>query len=210
MRVDQQQGSPYQPARDAFARLADTLRAEPQALRELEAALAELIGPYNTVIYENRFLVGGAVEVFFIAAMRYAGLDVTDVGASNMRADFMVGGRIPFSVKSHLRGNPRSFRLINVLGSSEGAAWSEATIFVVHSRGFGYADPELLPDKAYRVSDAVLLRSRDVFALWDERPELFVECAVPTSNTEQATSRLASRTVANDILRERRLLRPIE
>ena len=62
----------YTAERRAFDWLRDT--CPEAARRDYEQAIRTLVERYNTTIYENRFVVGGAVEVFTWALLRSAGI----------------------------------------------------------------------------------------------------------------------------------------
>ena len=58
----------YTQEREIFERLKTNCSED--ARHEYELAIHTLLEHYNTTIYENRFVVGGAVEVFTYALLR--------------------------------------------------------------------------------------------------------------------------------------------
>ncbi len=70
-------------------RVFDRLRADlaPQVKREYEAAFNTLIERYNTTIKENRFITGGALEVFTYALLRSVGIECNLYGSQATHGD---------------------------------------------------------------------------------------------------------------------------
>lgn len=186
--------------RTAFRQFKQAVENDKVLKSDIEIALKELLGRFATTIYENRFVVGGALEVIMVAALRAAGIDATDVGAQEERLDIRIpnGG---FSIKGHFSGSG-NIRLINVLGDSEQANWNEATLFVLHGVGIGYADPELLSSVGaiQRTSDAIVIRYSALRAFFGDHPEWLIECEVPQSVQDKDASELVSRAIARQIL----------
>jgi hypothetical protein len=108
--------------RHVFAQLKRGVDSDAGLRQEIEYALDQLLGRFATSVRENRFVVGGALEVILTAALRAVGIDAADVGISEERIDIRIpsGG---FSVKGHFSG-AGNIRLINVLGDSTQAEWS--------------------------------------------------------------------------------------
>jgi hypothetical protein len=186
--------------RHAFAQLKRGVESDAGLKQEIEYALDQLLERFATSVRENRFVVGGALEVILTAALRAAGIDAEDVGISEERIDIRIpsGG---FSVKGHFSG-AGSIRLINVLGDSTQAEWSEGTLFVLHGIGIGYADPDLLGHEAVkREKDAVVLRYRRLKQFLSANPEYLISLQVPAATKDKIRSDLVSRAVAREILR---------
>lgn len=193
--------------RAAFHQFKQAVENDGVLKSDIETALKALLGRFATTIYENRFVVGGALEVIMVAALRAAGIDAIDVGTQEERLDIRIsdGG---FSVKGHFSGSG-NIRLINVLGESERANWNEATLFVLHGIGIGYADPELLNSigAIQRTGDAIVIRYNALRAFFRTHPEWLVECEVPQSLHEKDASELVSRAIARQILAQTQKLR---
>lgn len=147
--------------RRAFSDFRAGLERDKTLREEYELAIASVVRDYNTSIYENRFVTGGAVELFTLWAMRATGVEASVVGSQLPGADIQLpkGGRL--SVKFVFADRPGDIRLINVQGLSAAALWNHATLFIVASRGLHYADPDLLRNATRRTSDAVVIRWRD-------------------------------------------------
>lgn len=135
-------------------------------------------------------------------ARKLAGVHVT-------RHDICVGG-VNLSVKGSFRPRPATIRLVNVMGGSAGAAWHEPTIFVVSRVGIGYADPLLLRSRTRRERDAILLPYRELAALWAGSPALLFPADLPYSRDDKEGSDIASRIVADEILRYAKKLAPFD
>ena len=187
--------------RGAFAQLKQKIDHDDKLRQEVEYTLAQLLGRFATSVRENRFVVGGALEVILTAALRAAGVAAEDVGISEERIDIRIpnGG---FSVKGHFSGTG-NIRLINVLGDSTQAGWSEGTLFVLHGMGIGYSDPELLGAGATkREKDAIVLRYNQLRQFLETSPAYFISLQVPQATREEKQSELVSRAVAREILRD--------
>lgn len=195
--------------RAGFRAFRDSVAQRPGALRELEASVAEVFRTYDTVVRENRFIVGGVIEFLLGCALRAAGVPVQHKGASttdiDLRLDGAEGG---FSVKAILRG--RATNLVNVRGGSAGPdRWRSATLFLI-SGGLGivYADPALPwwvahRDRALRAtSDALEVTRRAVEEFAGSEPEWRIPCEFPasTSRGDPGAIRIASADVAATVL----------
>jgi len=186
--------------RSAFAQLKQAIDSNSILKREVEHALGLLLGRFATSVRENRFVVGGALEVILTATLRAAGIPAEDVGIREERIDIRIPGG-GFSVKGHFSG-VGNIRLINVLGDSAQTEWGEATLFVLHGIGIGYADPDLLGnDATKREGDAVVLRYKRLKEFLNASPEYRISVQVPSALKDRERSDLVSRAVAREILR---------
>ncbi|MCS6923413.1 MAG: hypothetical protein NZM10_03455 [Fimbriimonadales bacterium] len=192
--------------REAFRQFKQAVEEDGVLKSDIETALQELLGRFSTTIYENRFVVGGILEVIMVAALRAAGIDAQDVGVQQERIDIRIPGG-GFSVKGHFRSSG-TIRLINVLGKSSQAQWSEATLFVLHGIGIGYTDPDLIThlSAVQRVGDAVAIRYTALRSFFRANPEWLIPCSVPESTLDEASSELVSRALARQILDRTRKL----
>lgn len=191
----------YQAERDAFRTLKGFLNDSPSSRREVEVAFARLLGDYATSIRENRFVVGGAAEVIVCAAMRAAGVHASDATLTSTGGDISLPGDVQLSVKGRFSDKASSLRILNVLGASTAAAWQHGTLFMLSGVGIVYADPDLLPHRASRTSDAVTLSYRHLRAFLEANEEWVIRLDIPFALTDASRSRLTSRTVAFEILR---------
>lgn len=85
---------------------------------DYQVAVKKLVELYNTTIYENRFIVGGAVEVFTYALLRSVGIDCTLYGDQAQGGDILLPNNRTLSVKSRFRG-VAEIRLLNKMGDGE-------------------------------------------------------------------------------------------
>jgi len=195
----------FEAERLAFSKLKETVDNNSQLRSDIETALQQLLKQYNTTIRENRFIVGGVVEVILCTSLRAARIEAADVGISEQRADIVIPqGR--FSVKGHFSGTG-NIRLINVLGESSHTEWDTATIFVLSGVGIGYADPELLPNAVRRTSDALLLRFSSIRTFLEKNPKYLIVCQVPAATIGHDSDKLVSRLVAREILKQTKILK---
>lgn len=201
--------SPFDRSRDVARVFLTALSRDPELREDVQRSLSLLLTRYNTRIFENRFLVGGVAERIIAAAFVALGNDVSRLGVSITRTDIRVND-VHISVKGVFRPKARCVRLVNVMGVSASAAWNEPTLFVLAGRGIGYADPELLTAPAKRTGDALELAVRQLTTLWSSHPEYFLAMDIPFSREDAAGSDIASRIVADEILRYARRLRPFD
>lgn len=186
--------------REAFAKLKQAVENDAELREDIERSLRQLLERFATSIRENRFIVGGVLEVILVAAFKAAGVEASDVGASELRIDIRIpnGG---FSVKGHFSGGG-DIRLINVLGESPAAEWDTATLFVLHGVGIGYADPELIEaEHVKRVKDAVVLHYESLCDFLKNNINYLISCNVPRSKRNSESTELVSRIVAREILK---------
>jgi len=193
----------YAEERRSFAQFKNALETTPTLKAQYESAIASVVLEYNTSILENRFVTGGAVEIFTMWAMRSAGIDVAQVGAQLRGSDLQLprGGRISlkgvFAIAPQAgRAETRTTNLINVQGHIEGAVWADATFFLLAARGLYYADPDLLPDRAYPTGGALSIRMKDVVDFGARNPQFHCDLAVAEKTALTANSKVASRAVA--------------
>ncbi len=212
--MNAQNQQPFYAEREAFRRFKQAVEEDPELKNEIEAVLNDLLGQFATSIYENRFIVGGALEIIITAALRAAQVDATEVGADEERLDIRIpqGG---FSVKGHF-SKGGDIRLINVLGKSEQARWNEATLFVLYEVGIVYADPLILQEKGYTnavrtTGDAIAVSLKQLRAFYTSNPEWLIACAVPAPLREKQLSKLVSREIAKQIIaKTQKLKRALE
>ncbi len=187
--------------RRAFDRLRADLSAEAQA--EYETAIRQLLERYNTTIHENRFVVGGAVEVFTYALLRSVGIDCTLYGDQAAAGDILLPNDRKLSVKGSFTARVTSIKLINQLGTGS-RPWSTATLFVVSGIGIVYGDPDIVDGEHIRVTgDGTELRAAGLRALADE-PANVIEMEIVSKPPTEMTgfSHKASTALARQILFE--------
>ncbi len=187
-------------------RVADT---SPGLLNDFRRAVEEVMKRYDTAIRENRFVVGGAIEVFLGALLRAVGIPVVHRGALDARRDLRYEDdpACGFSVKALLR-SPGT-RLVNVMGRKpHPGLWDHAVLFVV-PQGIVYADPDLPwwlnhRDRYIRVrSDALEIRRRGIEAFLQESPDWFLPVSFTWEEDQDRRGvKTASVSVALDVLKE--------
>lgn len=191
----------YNAERRAFDRLRSDCSADSKS--EYEAAISILVERYNTTIYENRFVVGGAVEVFTYALLRSVGLDCTLYGDQAKSGDILLPNDKKLSVKGTFTGGASDIRLMNKQGGGE-RIWDTATLFVISNVGIVYGTPEMVdPGYIQDAHDAVVLKRRGLQSIMNERANVFemdIRQKPPTEMT--GFSHKASTAVAKQILFE--------
>lgn len=192
----------YRVERRAFERLkADCPR---KARREYELAIQTLIERYNTTIFENRFIAGGAVEVFTYALLRSVGIDCALYGDQAHAGDILLPKDRKLSVKSSFRG-VANIRLLNQMGVGA-REWDTATLFVVSGVGVVFGAPDMVEaDQLKDLGDAKTLKKAGLQALIDN-PANVIDMKIALKPPTEMTgfSHKASTAVARQILFETR------
>jgi hypothetical protein len=202
--------SHFAPQRALFAKLKGALERESDLRDDVLRAFELLLSRYDTRIRENRFIVGGVCERLIGATFVALGCSFKNVGSTDAGFDLNIDG-VSLSIKGSFKSGNRDIRLTNVMGSSKKAQWKEPTVFVFSNLGIGYADPEVLPKATKRASDAVILKSASLKAFWTKSPQWLCELPIPTSRSNPDISDVASRIVADEILRYNfKRLRPLD
>jgi len=186
--------------RNCFKHLQENLSNEAKA--EYETGIKHLIERYNTAIYENRFTVGGVVEVFTLALMRSTGIEIEGCGSEAQGGDLILPNGRMFSLKSSFtRGG--SVILVNTRGDS-GTDWETATLFVLSNVGIVYGDPDMAQeDDLNRVSDNLQIK-RSALNRFAQDPLNLIPMEIPLKPpTEMADSSMkASDAVARQLMNE--------
>lgn len=207
----------YFAERRVFERLKNDCTDESK--QEYELAIATLVERYNTTIYEttiyeNRFVVGGAVEVFTYALLRSVGVDSTLYGDQAKSGDILLPNDKKLSVKGTFTGGVSDVRLLNKQGGGS-RVWDTATLFVVSNIGIVYGAPDMVdPEHVKDMSDAIILKRKGLKALADDSKNVFVlEIGKKPPTEMTGFSHKASTAVAKQILFEmgsKKLLDSIE
>ena len=186
--------------RDCFKHLKENLSSE--AKTEYETGVKHLVERYNTAIYENRFTVGGVVEVFTLALMRATGIEIEGCGSEAQGGDLILPNGRMFSLKSSFtRGG--SVILVNTRGDS-GTDWKTATLFVLSNIGIVYGDPDMAEEEDLnRTSDSLHIK-REVLNRFAQDPLNLIPIEIPLKPpTEMADSSMkASDAVARQLMNE--------
>lgn len=162
-------------------------------ISEFEKAIQKLIVEYDTADRENRFVVGGALEIFFTALLN--SLNFKCELLKERRYDIQIN-EIKFSLKSNFVGSG-DIRLINVLGNGA-VSWEEPTLFFISEKGIYYADPEMkLATKQIR--DALAIEIKEIEKISNEWK---ISISIPRKLKNSKTIKTASYDVAKFILEE--------
>ena len=204
--------SRFEIERQGFAQFKHHFVAHTQLQTEVARAVRALYERYDTAIRENRFVVGGALEIILGATLRACGLPVRHRGTEVVDWDLLFeDATAGYSIKSLPRSS--STRLVNVMNRTVTPdLWRAATLFVL-PEGIVYADPDLpwwrerLHDHAVLVprSDALVVKRRAIRAFASEHPQWIVSWdnpfALPVQD-ERRGVRTASYDVATTILKD--------
>lgn len=160
--------------------------------RQTEEAINEVYWTYDTSIRENRFTVGGVVELIVGASLRACGVPVRHRGAVESDVDLLFDdGTGGYSVKAIFKGS--GTRLVNTMGSKASPdRWRTATLFLVSGTGIVYADPDLPwwasnRNRCIRPSaDAIVVSKRCVVQFAALHPEWKASCRLPTESGQMA------------------------
>lgn len=182
-------------------RVFDRLRSDcsPEDQKEFERAVRTLVERYNTTIRENRFIVGGVVEVFTCALLKSVGIECDQAaGGILLPRD----GR-KLSVKSNFTGLKGGIRLLNQMGEGR-REWNTATLFVIAGTGIVFGAPDMVDSPHVKsTGDALELRAPGLRSLASDPSNVLpmeIACKPPTETAGR--SRKASADVAREILLE--------
>lgn len=203
----------YSKEREGFQRLRDYLASGENAviLGEFEKAIAEVFEEYDTALRENRFVVGGVIEIILGAVLRAAGVNVRHKGGLDTDFDLLFDDddSSGYSVKALLKKG-QGTRLVNVMGGNTPSIerWKAATLFLLSEDvGIVYADPELRWWKEHGceclkpTTDALQISRRCLVRFAWEQPEWVIPCKLPTADRRGTRSaRTASADTASRIL----------
>jgi hypothetical protein len=163
---------------------------------EFEKAIQKLVNEYNTANRENRFVVGGALEILFCALLK--SLNFQCKWLKEARYDIEVNG-IKFSLKSNFTGSG-DIRLVNILGD-ERAVWQEPTLFFISGIGICYADPSMNLETKH-TSDALTIKLKYLKNLFENNRDLVISISIPRKPQNSEAIKIASYDVAKSILEE--------
>ena len=185
----------------AFNRLRQD--CSPAAKAEYELAIKTLLERYNTTIHENRFLAGGAVEVFTYAMLRSVGIDCSIYGSQAISGDILLPNDRKLSVKGVFTGGPTNVTLMNKRGGGQ-RQWQTATLFVVSEVGIVFGAPDMVEQEHVRdTSDGLELKKvglEELIANPDNLIPMELARKPPTEMT--GLSHKASAAAARQILYE--------
>ncbi len=191
---------PFTAERRYFAHLKATLA--PDVKDEFECAMSALLSQYNTSIRENRFIAGGATEVFTVAMLRSTGIPARLYGEETDAGDVILPGNKMLSVKGEF-AKSYSIRLINKLGEGK-RNLKTATLFVLSGTGIIYGDPDMFSESDFKDSgDALTIYRRALKRVADD-PINLIEMNIPFKPPKEQSllSRKASQEIARRIILE--------
>jgi len=165
-------------------------------LSEFERAIEKLIAEYDTANWENRFVVGQALEILFCAFLKSLGFYCQLL--KEKRYDLKIEG-IDFSLKSNFTGKG-DIRLINILGD-ERVIWQEPTLFFISEIGICYADPEM-EIATKHTSDALVIETKEIKKMIENNKEWVIPILIPLKPKNSKEIKTASYDVAKAILEE--------
>lgn len=169
---------------------------------EYEQAVRTLVFRYNTAIYENRFVVGGVLEVFTMGLLRSVGIKCELVGDRATGGDILIQNEAMFSIKSSLVGI-NDIRLINQMGKGK-RQWTTATLFIISHEGIVFGTPNMTGKSDLRASgDALVLSKKGLERLVSDKANV-MSMNIPGKPSSKlvSSSKKASRAVAKQILYE--------
>ena len=186
--------------RNSFKHLKENLNN--QAKAEYETGVRHLVERYNTAIYENRFTVGGVIEVFTLALMHSTGIEIEGCGSEAQGGDLILPNGRMFFLKSSFTGSG-SVMLVNTRGDS-GTDWKTPTLFVLFDVGIVYGDPAMAQeDDLKRTADNLQIK-RTALNRFAQDPSNLIPMEIPLKPpTEMADSSMkASDAVARQLMNE--------
>ena len=196
----------YEDEMRAFAQLKSGM--SDAAADEFVAALEVLHSRFNTTIRENRFIVGGALELFMHALLLSSGVMVQPHGPVGTGGDFVLTqSGTELSLKSEFTpGRGGQIGLVNKQGGGD-RQWETATLFVFSEVGILYCDPSMVPAGSVKDQGDQISISRRIVEAAAEEERFRIEMPIPTKQPTMAAgkSERASRTVALEILRSENL-----
>lgn len=190
----------YKQERQAFERLkAD---CTPKAEAEYVASVGRVVGQYNTTLHENRFIVGGAVEIFTCCLLRTVGLACKHYADQETGGDILLPKNKHLSIKSSFVG-PSDIRLINHQGKGN-SEWTIATLFVISGVGIVYGDPSMVDDEDMKTpNDSKVLKRRGLVKLIKNNKNVMpVDIAKKPPTDLAGYSKKASSSIAKEALIE--------
>ncbi|NPA05781.1 MAG: hypothetical protein GXO54_00015 [Chloroflexi bacterium] len=168
----------FQREREEFQKFKACFQPNIVLQEEFLNAVRALYARYDTAIRENRFVVGGALEIILGSVMRACHLPIRHRGTETREWDLLfVDGQGGYSIKSLLKPRTRGTRLVNVLGRDVSPnLWQVATLFLL-PQGMVYADPAL-PWWQQRLHDTSVFKvHRDALEVKRRAIEAFAQAA---------------------------------
>ena len=191
----------YENERHAFVTLKQNMTEA--LVREYLQAIGGLHSQYNTTIRENRFIVGGAIEVFTHAILLATGVQCENCATTSESGDIRLATGEMLSIKASGTGIT-NVKLMNKLGEGD-RHWDTATLFIVPSVGIVYGDPSLVSAKHIKQDDGITLAGAGLQALADDPANVIAMDIPRKSKSDVSESKVASHDVAWQVLRSMEL-----
>jgi hypothetical protein len=199
--------SKYAVQRDFFQSYRGLIWSNESVRVEVSSSIASVLQRYNTVVWENRFIVGGVVEQVIGASARALGIEIRNAGKQNQGYDLELNDEdhSGVSIKAVFASTKGKHNLVNTrsqnLGGVDPSRWQSATIFVMAGVGMGYIDPEFGSNLVTSTSDAIQISGKGLQDWWGLNPEWLIPIEIPNKPTGEA-SRVASDAVSFDVFQD--------
>lgn len=187
-----------------FSLYKEALEVDYDLLREVVEAIGTVLTRYNTVVWENRFIVGGVVEQIIGSSARSLGLEIRNAGKQNQGYDLELDESqgVGISIKGSFASTNGMHNLVNVRSPSPETdmrqRWTTATIFVMSNVGIGYTDPLFGRDFLNSSGDALQISGSRLKEWWGQNPQWLIVAPIPKKPSGTAM-RVASDAVSFDI-----------
>jgi hypothetical protein len=199
--------SRFELQRDFFKKYRKLITSNYAIEVEVTNSISAVLHRYNTVVWENRFIVGGVVEQVIGASARALGIDIRNAGKQNQGYDLELNdeNHSGISIKAVFASTKGKHNLVNTRSTNNGGVdpsrWQSATIFVMAGVGMGYIDPEFGSNLVTSTSDAIQISGKGLQEWWDHNPEWLIPIEISNKPTGEA-SRVASDAVSFDVFQD--------
>lgn len=176
-----------------------------ESRKEYEVAVNTVVSRFNTSVLENRFTVGGAVEVFTCALLRSVGIECYHNAARTTGGDLTLPDKKELSIKGSFAGIS-SIGLINKRGGGQ-RKWITATLFVVSGVGIVFGAPDMVDaDDINDAQDQIQLKKKGLEKLVrDDKNVISLNIANKPPKEKAGETKRQSMEVARFILKEKSL-----
>ena len=173
-----------------------------------------LYATYDGAVNENKFIVGGSIEVFFVALLRAFGFKVDIVSGKSFGYDILWNG-IEFSIKSRAY-HTGVIRILNIHGKAETKReWEHPTLAIIGGLGIGYFDPLLKTKNSCSLknllkksgADGFDLSMKNLKNLWKTKTQFLFDASISTKEEAEKhyidmVKKIASYEISSKILKE--------
>ena len=178
-------------------------RANADVISEYEACVDIVINRYNTTILENRFIVGGVVEVLTALLIASADAEVNLAGEGRPGIDIVLRDGSGMSCKGTFTEKVSEIALINKRGSGS-RTWEEPTLIIRSGSGIAFIAPDMIDVEQWiqDKNDQIVLHKNVIEAICQDERFLFPIAIPYKPKTGIRRSVGASRMMAHAILKE--------